>query len=355
MTTATRALLLDGSHAGDPTGPRAAGALDAALAARGHHPETITLRDKRIGNCAGDFGCWIKHPGICMTDDDNREIAAAIVNADLVAYLGPVTFGGPSAPLKRLVDHQIQNIAPNFITVDGETHHRKRYARYPGLLSVGWQSEPNAAEAAIFSTLAARNAINFHADASVAAVVPTALTDDEFRAAADGWLAALARGERLAARPLPAVEPEAGAAPKRALLLVGSPRTRTSTSNALGDHLLGRLAAAGVATETINLHPAARSTDPDGGAPRRGRGRGPGRPRIPPLRRLAPGTRHRGARAGRGRSPRSTRPARGPAVRRHRQLRLPGIAPQCGGARHLRPVRPAGRVRLGRRAFARGR
>jgi multimeric flavodoxin WrbA len=83
-------LVLDGSSADDPIGPRVAAAL------RAHHPgaEMITLRERRIGNCAGDFFCWVRSPGICTVDDDNRVIASKVARSDLEVYLTPVTFGG---------------------------------------------------------------------------------------------------------------------------------------------------------------------------------------------------------------------------------------------------------------------
>ena len=78
------------------------------------------LRDKKIGNCAGDFFCWIRDPGICNVDDDNREIANSIANSDLMVYITPVTFGGYSSTLKKMVDHQIQNVLPFFEQVNGD-------------------------------------------------------------------------------------------------------------------------------------------------------------------------------------------------------------------------------------------
>ena len=53
--------------------------------------------------------------------------------------------------------------------------------------------------------------------------------------------------------------PATGAAPRRAVLLVGSPRTRSSTSASLGSYLAGRLAERGVEVETIQLYPVAGS------------------------------------------------------------------------------------------------
>ncbi|MCK4899409.1 MAG: hypothetical protein KAS38_11555 [Anaerolineales bacterium] len=63
---------------------------------------------------------------------------------DLMVYLTPITFGGYSSALKRMVDHQIQNVLPFFARVSSETHHRKRYKKYPDLLAVGWMDEPDA-------------------------------------------------------------------------------------------------------------------------------------------------------------------------------------------------------------------
>src|SRR3990172_11550569 len=113
-----KALILDGSNTNDPQAGRIASALYKHLP----NAETITLREQKIGNCAGDFFCWIRNPGICNIDDDNRIIAAKVVQSDLVVYLTPVTFGGYSFQLKRMVDHQIQNISPFFTNVNGEIH-----------------------------------------------------------------------------------------------------------------------------------------------------------------------------------------------------------------------------------------
>ena len=112
-----RAVLFDGSTANDNTGERVRAALTAQLQAQGWDVEHIALCEKKIGNCGGEFFCWVKHPGTCMFDDDNRAIAAAIIASDLMVYLTPVTFGGYSSALKRMVDHQIQNISPFFAKI----------------------------------------------------------------------------------------------------------------------------------------------------------------------------------------------------------------------------------------------
>ena len=109
-----KAILLDGSHAFDRTGERVRAAVSTQLEARGFAVDSVVLREKKVGACAGDFFCWIRSPGVCNVDDDNRAIARAIMASDLMVYLTPITFGGYSSALKRMVDHQIQNVSPFF-------------------------------------------------------------------------------------------------------------------------------------------------------------------------------------------------------------------------------------------------
>jgi multimeric flavodoxin WrbA len=123
-----KALILDGSHPNDPTAARATAIAEQKLQARGYEVEII-LREQKIGNCAGDFFCWIRKPGQCNTDDDNRLIAQKFIQSDLALLLTPVAFGGYASPLKRAVDHFLPNILPFFARIKGETHHQPRYQK----------------------------------------------------------------------------------------------------------------------------------------------------------------------------------------------------------------------------------
>ena len=165
------AILLDGSQTNDNTGGRVRAALEAELKTRGWDVEHIVLCEKKIGNCAGDFFCWVRTPGVCNVDDDNRAIAVAIVASDLMVYLTPVTFGGYASTLKSMVDHQVQNVKPFFAMVEGETHHVKRYKKNPDLLVVGWLDAPDTHSETVFRHLVQRNAINWHAKTYVSGVV----------------------------------------------------------------------------------------------------------------------------------------------------------------------------------------
>jgi len=254
-----KTLILDGSRANEPQATNIINTLHK------HIPdaETIILREQRIGNCAGDFFCWVRSPGLCNTDDDNRIIAAKIVQNDLVVYLTPVTFGGYSSELKRMVDHQIQNISPFFASVDGEIHHQKRYSHYPNVLTIGWMDEPNAQAEAIFHHLVHRNAINMYAKTSVCGLVIGDQPEAELTAQTGLWLEAVANGSNSPVPALPSMNissPEATPI-RRAVLLVGSPRTKKSTSASLGGYLFEQLNARGVETETIQIYTSLNSQE----------------------------------------------------------------------------------------------
>jgi multimeric flavodoxin WrbA len=264
-----KATLLDGSHASDSTGERVCATLTAELQTRGWDVEHIVLCEKKIGNCAGDFFCWIRTPGVCNVDDDNRAIAAAIVASDLMVYLTPVTFGGYSSALKRMVDHQIQNVTPFFARVAGETHHAKRYKKNPDFLAVGWMDAPDAQPEIVFRHLVQRNALNWHSKTWVGDVVLANQSDEEVLASAEKWLGDIQNRKSSPRVELPvkgdpstALGTGTGHKPaeiRRALLLVGSPRTRKSTSNSLGGYLFEQLSARSIQTETIYLHTILRS------------------------------------------------------------------------------------------------
>jgi multimeric flavodoxin WrbA len=258
-----KTILLDGTPLNDPYGESVHAALLAELHKRGWEVQTFLLREKNIGNCVGDFFCWVRSPGICNVDDDNRLIAAAIANSDLLVYLTPVTFGGYSSALKRIVDHQIQNILPFFAKVEGEVHHQKRYAHYPDFLAIGWLDAPDTQAEAIFRHLVDRNRRNFYARTSIAGLVYTNQGESGLRQAAQGWLADLERGLSSPVVELPALNlpGTATCAPQKALLLVGSPRTRESTSNSLGSYLLNQLEAHGVQVEAQYIYTTLRSKE----------------------------------------------------------------------------------------------
>jgi len=254
-----KTLILDGSHGNDLQASKIVSALSRHLP----DVETIILREQKIGNCAGDFYCWIRNPGICNTDDDNRVIAAKIMQCDLVVCLTPVTFGGYSSELKRMVDHQIQNISPFFTSIDGEIHHQKRYIHYPNVLTIGWMDESNVQAEAIFRHLVHRNAINMYAKTSVCGLAIGSQPEADLTAQTGLWLEAIASGSNSPVPALPAINiVSSDTTPvRRAVLLVGSPRTMKSTSASLGGYLFEQMRVRGVETETIQIYTSLNSQE----------------------------------------------------------------------------------------------
>ena len=155
--------ILDGGLADRTTTDAVRTLLIDVCSQQGDQVQPFVLRNKKIAYCLGCFECWTKTPGRCRIEDEGQAIAAAIIHSDLVIYLTPITFGGYSSVLKKAVDRTICLISPFFTKINGEVHHRKRYTHYPNLLAIGLLPHPDPEQAAIFTKLVERNAINFHA------------------------------------------------------------------------------------------------------------------------------------------------------------------------------------------------
>jgi multimeric flavodoxin WrbA len=253
-------VIVDGAASGDKYLSPILSVLSEVLKGDGAQLETFPLREMKLAHCLGCFGCWVETPGMCVEADAGREIAKAIIQSDTTVLFTPVTFGGYSPELKKMVDRFVQLASPYFQMDHGEVHHPPRYAHRPRLMMVGVQRHPNPHEAHIFKTLAGRNAINLHPPSYAAEVV---LATDAADALRRQFQALLTRSDALpfggataSLMPAPvmlgaAAEPDSA---RRALLIVGSPKTKeSSTSSALGGYLLERLKERGWETESLTL------------------------------------------------------------------------------------------------------
>lgn len=139
------------------------------------------LRELNITHCVGCFECWVKTPGVCRFKDDGPQIAEALIKSDLLICITPITFGGYSSELKKALDRIICWISPFFMKIYGETHHKRRYEKYPSLMGIGVlpQSDPDSEK--IFKTLVNRNALNFHSPTHIGGVVFSSQGMDEQR------------------------------------------------------------------------------------------------------------------------------------------------------------------------------
>jgi len=256
-----RVVILDGSPGGRGDGV----AERLALASRAAGAEVSRFRPGALAlaPCQGDFDCWVTTPGVCRADDEGRDIARAVHDADVVVYLTPLTFGGYAWGLKRAVDRLIGLVEPFFQRREGLTHHSRRYQAYPAMLFVGWEERPGPEAREVFAELTRGNALNLCAPWTRTLVV--SLDDVGWPAVVEAALRqALAREGREPgpARDAPGVALAAACAadatalvevPRSVTLLVGSARPRgESTSESLGRALLQGLERAGVATRVVH-------------------------------------------------------------------------------------------------------
>ncbi len=175
------AVILDGAVDEDPTLALVSSLLTAEIAARGGTTETFPLRTAKIAYCAGCFECWTKTPGVCIVDDAGREVARAVIRSDLVVFLTPITFGGYSSELKKVLERLLGLLAPWFMKIDGVVHHQRRYERFPRLLGVGVLERPDAEWEAAFHTLVQRNSLNLHSPAQTSGVLYRTQQETELR------------------------------------------------------------------------------------------------------------------------------------------------------------------------------
>ncbi|AOY77702.1 flavodoxin family protein [Clostridium formicaceticum] len=68
-----KALILNGVLKEDRSMIKVNELTEEILAEKGYEVESILLHQKKIGECMGCFGCWVKTPGICVIDDYGRK------------------------------------------------------------------------------------------------------------------------------------------------------------------------------------------------------------------------------------------------------------------------------------------
>ena len=124
--TYKKVVILDGCGLADGDLAPVLGGLSELLKHDGSLIETFPLHAMKLAHCLGCFGCWLKTPGMCVEDDEGRRVAKAVIQSDATVFFTPVTFGGYSPDLKKMMDRFIQLISPYFQVERGEVHHPLR-------------------------------------------------------------------------------------------------------------------------------------------------------------------------------------------------------------------------------------
>lgn len=138
--------------------------LEEELSIGGWDVEPVLLHQLDIRSCIGCFRCWNTTPGICtgVKDDDAEEVTRKVINSELVVFLTPLTFGGYSSELKKIIERFLGLLQPGTTRESGETHHLKRYDRYPSILAVATTEKLDEEEVQLFKVLGDRHSLNFY-------------------------------------------------------------------------------------------------------------------------------------------------------------------------------------------------
>jgi len=136
--------------------------LGYSLEDKGHLVTQLDLRELGLKYCTGCFECWTKTPGICDSDEASREMGRAVINSDFTLWAAPLKMGFPSATLKMGFDKHLPLIHPYLAVDQGETHHLKRYEKYPrvGML-VEREEDTTDHDLKIITDIFSRTALNF--------------------------------------------------------------------------------------------------------------------------------------------------------------------------------------------------
>ena len=158
-----KCILLNGSRTDDAEIDNLYQSIIEELMSRGWDASSHILRNIDIAPCQGCFDCWIKTPGVCRIDDISRDITGEMVHGQLIIHFTPITFGGYSSEIKKVLDRFIPVLLPFFQKVKGEIHHKFRYERRPSILVIGCLEHPDEEEQSTFKTLVSRNSHNMGA------------------------------------------------------------------------------------------------------------------------------------------------------------------------------------------------
>lgn len=131
-----------------------------------HHDVDLFLLDEmNLKFCVGCWTCWWKTPGLCIHKDDANQIFKKFINSDFVIFASPVSAGFVSSSLKKITDRLIVLLHPYIQFINNESHHQKRYDKYPDFgLILKRDLITDKEDIQIINEIYKRMAINFHSN-----------------------------------------------------------------------------------------------------------------------------------------------------------------------------------------------
>ena len=105
----------------------------------GEKCEYIATADMNIAHCVGCNFCWLKTPGVCVFNDDYKQLLEKIHSAEKIWLISETRFGFISFQAKKIVD-RIMPLLTIYLTCSGPyMRHVTRYRHNPdwGVLYIG--------------------------------------------------------------------------------------------------------------------------------------------------------------------------------------------------------------------------
>lgn len=125
----------------------------------GEH-QLIAPKDS-VRHCIGCFGCWAKTPGICVIHDGYEKTSIAMGKCIELIYISKCCYSGFSPSVKAIQDRAISYVHPDFVMLDGEMHHKRRYANQISLSAHFYGENISDAEKETARNILQANADNF--------------------------------------------------------------------------------------------------------------------------------------------------------------------------------------------------
>ena len=166
-----KALILNGARDARDFTSEVCGVITSVLEDGGWETDCYTLRQIKIADCSGCGSCAFKTPGLCVLPDAANEVMSKQARSDLFVLLTPLTFGGYSSQLKKVLDRTMGMCIPIYHFHHGELHHVPRYPRSARLLGIGVAPAHDEAGARVFDLLVERTALNYHSPAFASQVL----------------------------------------------------------------------------------------------------------------------------------------------------------------------------------------
>ncbi|MBN2050802.1 MAG: flavodoxin family protein [Spirochaetales bacterium] len=139
------------------------------------------VRKKNILPCTACMSCQMKTPGICVRQDDMRELLPVYIQSDIVVYLTPLFCGGYCSELKKFIDRLCPVLTACFEKRNDETWHIPRYEKRPAVIGIGLADGSRSSEK-IFNTLFSRNMKQLHILEHSCLLLPRGKSHEELRA-----------------------------------------------------------------------------------------------------------------------------------------------------------------------------